>query len=371
MTPAIGGLDAPAMRSPSSRFLCFALVGVIGCSESPAERDAPAPLDVRADTPSDAGDCDPTEPSVALPDFGATLADPIVLVPSELDPATDRFPGATHRVYLPAAGTTVRDELFVFLPGTGNHPAAFDRLARIAAHAGYRVLVLAWDSERHPSEYCLSLPLGEQEACRTAVFHEKAYGQDRTPVVDIDEADSVVGRAVRVLEAIEARLPGGGAATYLDGGSLAWDRLVLAGFSQGAVMVGYLSRDHAVARAVLLAGGCDSVDVGGTVRLAAWCTSPRATPADRTWALRHVSDEPEEDRAIHEAYGLFAFGDYLDVGAASPAYCSGTHLFETSLPSTGDGTRYHLSVAHDDYLPVDAGGVPILAEDYFYLFTAE
>ena len=32
--------------------------------------------------------------------------------------------------------------------------------------------------------------------------------------------------------------------------------------------------------------------------------------------------------------------------------------------------KFHLAVAHDNIMPVDADGVPVLAEDIFYLFTA-
>lgn len=328
--------------------------------------------DTAADTGEDTGsDCDPTVASLQVPDMHADVG--IVqaeIVPSAIDPETDRFPQSHHTLMVPT-GIERRDELFLMLPGTGNHGTAFDAVATVAAHAGYAVLVLAYDSELNHAGICAEVPLDEMEACRTAVIHEKIYGTDETDLIDVDEADSIVGRAVRVLNAADAEYPDAGAGRYLDGDTLAWDQIVVAGFSQGSVMAGYLSKDHAFARAVLLAGGCDAMDAeDGSIYLAEWCTAERATPADRTYAISHVQDEPEKDAAIHAAYGLDAFGDYADIATEAPAYCTDTHLLASTVESSGaDTDRYHLSVAHDDYIPVDDEGVPVLAEDYWYAFA--
>lgn len=136
------------------------------------------------------------------------------------------------------------------------------------------------------------------------------------------EADSVVGRLTRLLSWLDTNYPAMSAGVFLDGDAPRWSSMVIAGFSQGALMTGYLTKDHEVARAVLFAGGCDGMELDdGKVLLASWCSDTRATPVERTWSLSHLRDEANEDRDIHLAFGLPTLGDYADAGTESPAYC--------------------------------------------------
>ena len=324
-------------------------------------------------TADTAGDCDPTIASIELPDFHAELDVTVFEIdPAEIDPESDNFPASHHRIWIPSDMSQVtREELFVIIPGTGNQPNAFDDIANVAVRSGYAVIGLAWDSEYHVADYCTES--SDQEACREAVFEEKAYGNNTSEEADISEADSVVGRLTRLLRHLDTNYPDAGAGAFLDGDTPRWGSMVLTGFSQGASMVGYVSKDVEVARAVLLAGGGDSATTDdGEILIADWCYDPRATPASRTFALSHLGDSPEADAAVHAAYGLLDIADYVDAGTSSPAYCTATHALTFDLPAAGDNPNQgHLATAHDGYVPVDDDGVPLLAEDYHYLFTAE
>jgi hypothetical protein len=328
------------------------------------------------DTDTASSDCDPSVPSIDLPDFrsDAGLTN-VVLRPTDIDPESDNYAGSNHSLWVSSDPAVARrDELLVMLPGTRNTPDGFDEVAKIAARAGYPVIVLAWDSELHPSELCTFDPDDVEGyiACRTAVVEEKAYGVDASPHVDIGEADGVVGRLERLLAHLAANYPETGADAFLEGTAPRWSSIALAGFSQGAMMSGYLSRAEEMARLVLFAGGCEGlVAEDGTVYLADWCTVDRATPADRTRALYHTDDQPEEFSAILDAYGVSALGDPVDAGRASPAYCADTHTLVFDLPDANGGAQSHLATAHDQYLPRDADGVPLLAEDIYWLFTAQ
>ena len=349
----------------------------LACSRPAPKAAGPGgPEDSGAPPDTDAG-CDPTVPSVALPSFTADVEHLHGTVdPTELDPAAVSHPAARHEVWVPTdPSVPLRDELLVFLPGTGNTPDGFDKVAQVALRAGYPVIVLAWPGEDHPATPCYTLhpdDMAAMEACRTAAFEEKAYGNGVSEVEDIPPGDSVVGRLTRLLSWLDAEYPSADAGRFLDGDAPRWSSIAIAGFSQGALIAGLLAKDHAVARAVLFAGGCDSFTTDdGEVYLAASCSAPRATPVERIWALSHARDETNEDLAVHEALGLPALGGYADAGEESPAYCTDTHLLAFNLPSAGDDpTKFHLAVAHDNFMPVDADGVPVLAEDIFYLFTA-
>ena len=289
--------------------------------------------------------------------------------PTRVAPAPDNCSAAHHSVLLAIdPSIEARDGLFVFLPGTDNQPDDFDEIGEIAARASYPVIVLAWDSQVVPAGYCAEATIYEEfEACSAAVMEEKAYGIDATDAADIDEPSSITGRLVRLLGYIDGVYPDAGADRHLDGRAPRWSSIVLGGFSQGSMVAGYISRDHETARTVLLAGACDATELEGELLLAGWCSDPRATPADRTWALVHPGEELEAKLLFYEAFGLLDLGEPVDVEAASPACCSDSHVLTFNLEVEG---REHLSTAHDQYLPMD-GEVPVLAHDSFCMFMAE
>lgn len=318
------------------------------------------------------GACDPSEPTFDAPDVAPPSAVMHAeIAPAAIDEATFAYPQSKHQLYI-ADPTEVppREELFVLLPGTNNLAQGFDTLARLAASAGYPVIVLAYESDTHPAGLCAAVTGAQAIAdCRTGVMAEKAYGNDVTDAYPGDEPNSVAGRLVRVLAHVDQNFPAAGADRFYDDAGPRWDRIVLAGFSQGSVLAGFIGKDQALARLVLLAGGCDATGEAGSEdrELLPWCFEPRATPAARTWALSHVNDLANADRLSHEAFGLLEIADYADASTEAPSYCTQTHALMSNEPTP----KAHLSVALDAEIPVDASGVPVLAEDYLYLFTAE
>lgn len=357
------------------------LVLIAACGRRDPAADDPNDTDA-ADT--DAADtdgadteppCDASAPDVELPDPHAEVTlRHVVVPPSMIDPESDAYAASHHDVWVPNdPDVPLRDTIFVMLPGTSNHGTAFGRLAQVAARAGFPTLVLAYDSEQNHAQLCAELrDLDEAEACRTAVIEEKVTGADVSDRIALDDADGVEGRLARALAFANQQAAGFDAGAYLDDeGAPRWDKVVLGGFSQGAAIAGWVGKEHGLARLVLFAGGCDAFETGdGGIVLAGWCTEARATPAERTFALSHLRDEAGEDLAIHEAFGLDAFGGYADADTESPSYCGGTHRLTTNAPSAGGGTKFHLSVAHDEYIPVDADDVPVLAEDHLWLLGA-
>lgn len=328
----------------------------------------PPSSDSGAEARDTAAACDPGVPSLDVPDFhGAWDLQQVSVSPAEIDPATDLQPEDEHYVFVLADGPT-RDELFVMLPGTDGRPANNTRLLTLAAESGYRAIGLAYPTETNQNDLC-----GHDEACAEGFTTEKLYGDDDTDVIAIDEPNSITGRLVRLLAALDERFPGSGWGEFLDAGAPAWSSLVLSGFSQGSGMAGWLAKDVAVARFVPISSGCDSVGTTpADARPADWCFAPRATPVERTFGILHTEDDFAVKRQVYEdAFELDELGAFADADAGSPDYCTHTHMLTTSQePAVGaDTDAYHKSLAVDDVMPVDADGVPLLAEDYWYLLA--
>jgi len=325
----------------------------------------------RAAGTSDTGDtasaCDATVPTIALPDF--TAAAPYVyetVAPSLLDPETDLNPDYEHQVFAP--DTPSRAELVVYLTGTDGTPSRNLHLLDIAARSGYRTIGLAWPTDENTGDFCPDWD--DSDACTEAFNREKLYGEDGIEGLEVDEPDSIVGRLKRLLSALDSYAPGAGFGQYLDGDDVRWDQVIVAGWSQGSSIAGFLGRDVELAGSVHLAAGCNTVELDGAVAPAAWCYEPRATPLDRMFSLIHTLDDWEFDSLVSwEVYDLDAFDGSADAGTLSPDCCTGPHLLTSSLESQGGGTDYHKSLATDATMPLDDDGVPVLAEDYVWLFT--
>jgi hypothetical protein len=323
--------------------------------------------------------CDPTVRSIDVPDLAAPFGfERRFVLPQDIDPATDDFNGASHEIFMPNdPGIVVRDRLFVMLPGTNNMPGGFTQILRIAARAGYTAIGLVYDTEIAP-EWCSGVGLSGPPlfACSDGFFREKLYGEPALNGITIDEPSSIVGRLRRLLPWLHGEYPSYGFDRFYDANGIRWERIVVGGFSQGAAMTGYLAKDRPLARAVFFAGGCDAwEDPPDFSHLMPWCFDPRQTPAERTFALMHTRDEPQEDMLIYDTFGMTALGGVANAATAAPDYCTTPHVLQTDLPSQmtqpdDHGQKVHLSVAHDSFMPLD-GPIPVLAEDYWYLLTAE
>jgi len=313
---------------------------------------------------ADAGGCG----SYTVPQFVARPeADQRRFQPSAIDPATALFPGKEHFVVYPR-GIPLRPELFVMLGGSEGAPQQNTNIYRIAAQAGYRVIGLAYPNEPSGASLCDGAP--DQNLCFVAEHEEKIYGIPGVDGIEVGEPESIVGRLKRLITHLATVFPQEGWEAYLDADDeLVWANIVLTGFSQGSGHSGYLGKDHLLARLVFLSSGGDSlIGPDGLPTAADWCKAPRMTPAERTFGMLHVEDNLEGKALVYAAYGLPAFGDFSNAGENAPPHdCS--HQLLTDLPPRRDPDHFHTSLANDDEMPVDADGIPVLAEDYFYLMV--
>ena len=288
----------------------------------------------------------------------------------DLDSEADATTGRHHLVYLPT-DRPLRDELFVLFPGSSTAPSEVTELARVAAWAGHRTVVLDYANIPSESELCNDVDTGD---CQGEVLHERVYGEHRSDLVEVDQPNGVVGRLTTLLEALSANFETQGWEAYLDSGEVNWSRVVLAGGSQGGKVATYLSRDHEVARAMLISGtGSASRGADGAVELADWTLQPRATPPSRVFALWHAQEAADVYApVILSSYGVDAYGPIVDTDDSAPPYdCS--HMLRTNLlPYSGLDTDAHASLGIDLLLARDEDtDVPLLAPVWLYMATGE
>lgn len=398
------------MRTPRDLLIPVLLAACGGGGGGDPSVDGAVAIDAATDAPPPTCDVSGLTAYVPIADSALTVAQ---ILPSMTarggETINDTLQGTFKRHYLvaPADGRPLRDELFVFLAGSGAEPQNFTWILNVAAAAGYRAVSLAYDNETSVAERCgvAGDPLcgSTNPDCERGLREEMIYGQDRSTCVDVPSADAIEHRLLRLLQYLAENTPASGAAGFLTAGGTAidWSKMVVGGWSQGGGHAGMLARDHAVARTLYISKGADSAlcptiesdparcDLDGDGQLTPgnqdellvptlWAHDPRATPGARQFAVLHRL----EDARFYspEAFELFGMGakasarsiDGLGPYPAAYADYGCAQVLTTSAPAHGpacDPNDYHKSVAVDGCLARDGADVPLLAPAFHYALT--
>ncbi len=210
---------------------------------------------------------------------------------------------APHVVMRPVA--PFREELVVFLPGTGSNPQSYmdpgnadanHTLYASAVAKGYRVIGLYYQNEPTVSSLC-----GNDDACFLATRRTLITGdvQPGSAITSMVKGDAILPRLNRLLMFLRDTVdPSGGWDRYftdpqcIQNCRLDSAKFIVAGSSQGGGHAAVLGKDYAVRRVVTIASPCDGLPASGSP--ASWTFPPLATPpgADRYRGLLVVGDGP-------------------------------------------------------------------------------
>jgi hypothetical protein len=286
---------------------------------------------------------------------------PRTFAPSATDPAITSFNSPHHAFFNPA--TPARGRLFLFLPGTDATPSVYQKICRHAAVLGWHSLGLMYQNGDAVNALCPSDP-----QCAGLVRAEVLDGIDRTPLVNVDAANSITNRLVKALLYLAQVAPTEGWGQFLDASHAPrWERIVVAGHSQGGGHAAFIAKTHAVSRCLMFA----SADTVANGDAATWMVEPGATPPERFFGLAHLGDPlipPAAQRTGWTALGMDAFGPEVFVDTA-PAL-GGTRRYMTALnPALSGLTANHGVPAVDFRTPLMADGQPALSRVWTAMLT--
>jgi dienelactone hydrolase len=291
---------------------------------------------------------------------------PRSLAPSAADPAITSF-DAPHFAFRHLA-VPPRNRLFLFLPGTGAVPANYLQVLRCSADHGFHALGLAYVNSPSVAE----LTSGQPPDTAGNVRLEILDGTDRTPLVDVDRINSIENRLITALQYLHSLAPGEGWLQYLDAGpTIRWDRILVAGHSQGGGHAAIISRHHLCSRVISF----NAVDWSGSVeRPADWMYAPSATPPERVYGVGHLRDPlvpPSLVRQGWSALGIAGLG--AEQAPESGSFPFGfTHQFMTDVEpqQAGISTHYHGASVADARTPRDAHALPVLRPFWSHLLLS-
>lgn len=203
--------------------------------------------------------------------------------PSVTNPRIARFDDPHYVTYLRGTANEERP-LLVFMPGTNGKPPGSLPLLRTAAESGYRVISLEYNDDTSIAVFCPAHR--EVRACSARFREMRLYGRTSLdPSIDNTRAESIVERLMALLRWLDREHPGENWSRYYDASGIRWDRLALAGQSQGAGMAAFLGKQKVVGRIILFSSPWDFIKrPNGERILAGWLSWPARTPPERWYA---------------------------------------------------------------------------------------
>ncbi|HXM83835.1 MAG TPA: hypothetical protein VN929_18165 [Burkholderiales bacterium] len=288
-----------------------------------------------------------------------------VVAPQATDPAIDRALD-NHYAWLDPA-TRSKQKLLVFLPGTATPAGAYQLVQREAAQLGYHVVGLMYPNSARLAMVCP--PTADPNGCFENARLEILDGIDRTPVVDVNQANSIDNRLTKLLGYLAERYPEEGWSRFLAHGEPKWSRIAVSGHSQGGGEAAMIAKLRRVDRVVLFSAVPDNVPGLGAPT---W-EMTHVTASERYWGLAHDRDTMAfiPILASWTALGMDEFGPAVAPEASAPPY-DFTHMLVTDVMPRGGfvGMNAHGSTAIDNLTPFGADGTPVLRDAWRYLLTA-
>jgi hypothetical protein len=177
--------------------------------------------------------------------------------------------------------------ILLFLAGTGGRPPGPLRFLNRAVERGYRVINLSYIDEPAVSQICIGATVLRDPECAREFRQKRIYGDNVTGLIRDAPQDSIVNRFTKLLQHLVAADPSGQWAQYLDNDAPIWNRIAVAGQSQGGGMAEFIAQRQEVGRVIAFSGGWD---LSGPRKLASWYLGKNATPPERYYGTYNVAE---------------------------------------------------------------------------------
>lgn len=321
-------------------------------------------------------------PPVTLPGV-----DPIPLLagaPSNCSVASNNAPCAPHHIYTPSP-VRERSPLFVFLPGTNMAPDKHDEVLMTAASTGYRAIGLSYDNTTAGNVACprATTPCGGD--CNGNYRNEIVTGNNTSSAIAVSSGDAILERLYRLLVHLDTTNPGGGWSTYytptpgaVGYDNIAWQNIILGGFSQGAGHAAFISKTQAVHGLFILDGSNDTcIDpASSTSAPADWMSTPDASAGRPKFGVRHDHGTGAVvNTDTWQALGLGA--SLFDIDCTGGFPCGAPGVLDSDPPPQATKTDHveastpalctaHRSMARDRCMPTTLTGASTgtMPDDY-------
>ena len=221
--------------------------------------------------------------------------------------------------------------IMVFLPGTGAEPMIYRSYSRTIATWGIPVLNLSYYNPRPIGTICAG---ATDLSCFENTRLEVITGENLSPLLEVDKANSIDNRLLKLLEYLNNDEPTRGWSNFYRNGAILWHKIIIAGHSQGGSHAGLIAKIRLVNRALMFA----AMDYSAVQRrVAPWMERPGLTPPSSFFTFQHEKDElipyiPMSTLAW-PALGITRFGPPALAEATTPIVNTRTARTNATIPA--------------------------------------
>lgn len=283
------------------------------------------------------------------------------VLPSDTDKAIDTF-NDPHSVYYDPAPKK-RGELLVFIPGTNGKTLGTKLFCRLAVDLGYHVISLMYPDDKSATAVKSSSDKDAFEKFRKEII----YGGDLSPAIEVNRANSIENRLIKLLSYLDKQNPDRKWGQFLNStGGLKYEKITFSGQSQGGGHATLIAMDHKVARVLMFSSPKDY-----STEPAAWY-KVGATPAGRFFAFVHEQDRQGcnyvQQLEILKKLGMTGTAD---VDKSKPPFGK-VQIFTTNYPGTEvTSIVAHTCIVGDGGTPKDDAKKPLFEPVWRYMLTAD
>jgi len=183
-------------------------------------------------------------------------------------------------------------KLLISIPGTTGHGDVMRFFDSVAAMEGYHAISIDYPNNRNTATFISST---DKEAFNK-FRQELDFGTPVSDSVNVDSLNSVISRITKLVIYLAKTRPGEGWNNFLDHDQIIWERITLAGHSQGAGHAGYIGHAFKVHKVIMLSGPQDFLT--NFDMPAPWLSAASKTPYSSYYSFLHDDDGYNTQRQI-------------------------------------------------------------------------
>lgn len=269
-----------------------------------------------------------------------------------------------------------RNTLFVMLPGTKAFPEMhYSRICTTAAKMGYHSIGLPYKNSDAIGNLC---PSPSSSACSYNTRMEIITGQERTTLVDVDQANSIIHRLKTFLLYLHTENPNRGWDQFIDipADTLEWEKIAFGGHSQGGGHAALIAQNHVVNRVLFFNSPTDPGSPD-------WLFAENKTPSQHYYGFIHWDNQGPIKEQVYQAMGMEEWGLRVNVNQETPPYSGRSHILVTDYSTfehatwpinltcreSGSKEDPHSDIIVNCELPVNALGETPFQEVWEYMLT--
>jgi hypothetical protein len=271
------------------------------------------------------------------------------VLPSATNPAITAY-NSEHFISVDTR-LTLRNKLFVFLPGTTGSPNFYKLIVKKAASLGYHAIGLMYpNSSDLYTASTASSDLLEFGRCRQEIFD----GTNQTSGVFVDSNNCIKSRMYKLLQYLSVQHPNQNWQQFISNGEIVWTNCVIAGHSQGGGHAFYMSKKVAVDRAISFS----SIDWNSNLNQSAeWVTSTGLTPTSKLYSFNGTNDEIFNYTNVQtQLTDMNLIGAPINIDASIMPYQNSHRLITSASPGFNFIVPNHNLTVLDQYVPKSTNG---------------